>query len=291
MEQTFPQHVDLPPLHWVKVYWKEPSAFIDDEHTRECTMFHFGIYRHSFVNTSWDRSTRHRAHPKRNALGGKVLAGTFLSHMAGRSLPFHSPVGFLFISYPSHGKSADLCSACWAWLRPWLSTPGSVSTWSAAVFTGPVSLTAQPSAPSWRSTDDLEGREACRSWSCSWLFTGARQWLAVDLFPRSGEFRGVADFVHGKMDGMHVWSFEDFPRTRAFVFTLPWLFCILASRVFNFFSSDRHFSSDNFSFGSSWPFYFFFHLRLLSLSVLSSKAIMMKVQRLPPSARRHAQQD
>ena len=146
-----------------------------------------------------------------------------------------------------------LCSASWAWRRPWLSTP-SVSTWSAAVFTGPVSLTAQPSAPSWRSTDDLEGREACRSGSCSWLVTGARQRLAVDVFPRSGGFRGVADFVHGKMDGMHVWSFEAFPRTRAFVFTLPWLFCILASRVFNFFSSDRHFSSDNFSFGSSWPF-------------------------------------
>ena len=120
--------------------------------------------------------------------------------------------------------------------------------------------TAQPSAPSWRSTDDLEGREACRSRSCSWLFTGARQRLAVDVFPRSGGFRGVADFVHGKMEGVHVWSFEAFPRTRAFVFTLPWLFCILASRVFNFFSSgsDRHFSSDNFSFGSSWPFYFFF---------------------------------
>ena len=41
----------------------------------------------------------------------------------------------------------------------------------------------------------------------------------------SGRFRGVADFVHGKTDGMHVWStassstFEAFPRTRAFVFT------------------------------------------------------------------------
>ena len=44
----------------------------------------------------------------------RVLAGTFLSHMAGRSLPFqcfHSPVRFLFFfSFPSHGKSADLCS-------------------------------------------------------------------------------------------------------------------------------------------------------------------------------------
>ena len=131
--------------------------------------------------------------------------------------------------------------------------------------------------------DDLEKRKACRSRSCSWLLTGARQRLAVDVFPRGGgggggggRFRGVADFVHGKMDGMHVWStassstFEAFPRTRAFVFTLPWLFCILESQVFNFFSSDRHFSSDKFSFGSSCPFYFVFHLCLLSLSVLSS---------------------
>ena len=29
------------------MYRKEPSAFIYDEHSRECTMFHFGIYRHS----------------------------------------------------------------------------------------------------------------------------------------------------------------------------------------------------------------------------------------------------
>ena len=49
MEQTFPQHVDLPLLPWVKVYRKEPSAFIYDEHSRECTMFHFGIYRHSWA--------------------------------------------------------------------------------------------------------------------------------------------------------------------------------------------------------------------------------------------------
>ena len=47
MEQTYPQRVDLPLLPWVKVYRKEPSAFIYDEHSRECTMFHFGIYRHS----------------------------------------------------------------------------------------------------------------------------------------------------------------------------------------------------------------------------------------------------
>ena len=51
MEQIDPQaqDVDLPLslLPWVNVYRKEPSAFIYDEHSRECTMFHFGIYRHS----------------------------------------------------------------------------------------------------------------------------------------------------------------------------------------------------------------------------------------------------
>ena len=50
MEQIRPQpcqHVDFLWLPWVKVYRKEPSAFIDDEHSRECTMFHFDIYRHS----------------------------------------------------------------------------------------------------------------------------------------------------------------------------------------------------------------------------------------------------
>ena len=89
-----------------------------------------------------------------------------------------------------------------------------------------------------------------------------------------GAFRGVANFVHGKMDEMHVWStassstFKAFPHTRAFYFTLPLLFCILASQVFNFFSSDRHFSSVKFSFGWSWPFYFFFIF--VVLSVLSS---------------------
>ena len=147
--------------------------------------------------------------------------------------------------------------------------------WSAAVSTGPVSLTAQPYAPSWRSTTwKKKGGVSIQILPlASHRYYGARQRQAVDIFP-SGGFRGVADFVHGKMDGMHVWStassstFEAFPRTRAFVFTLPWLFCILASQVFNFFLSDRHFSSDRFLFGSSWPF---FHLCLLSFSVLSSK--------------------
>ena len=44
MEQVDPQDVGLPlsPLPSVNVYRKEPNAFIYDEHSRECTMFHFG---------------------------------------------------------------------------------------------------------------------------------------------------------------------------------------------------------------------------------------------------------
>ena len=73
MEQTFPKHVDLPLLPWVKVYRKEPSAFIYDEHSRECTMFHFGIYRHSWFRQqcfaarsgcTWHREMADHARPQ-----------------------------------------------------------------------------------------------------------------------------------------------------------------------------------------------------------------------------------
>ena len=58
--------------------------------------------------------------------------------------------------------------------------------------------------PDDRRTTWKEGRRVDLDLALNWLFTGARQRLAVDVFPRSGGFRGVADFVHGKMDGMHV---------------------------------------------------------------------------------------
>ena len=89
MEQTFPHHVDLPPLHWVKVYWKEPSAFIDDEHSRECTMFHFGIYRHSkswgfpLVSAASRAYTVHR----RNFAYRKRRFFAFEVRMGGRCMP------------------------------------------------------------------------------------------------------------------------------------------------------------------------------------------------------------
>ena len=225
---------------------------------------------------------RHLARTKRNALGGKGFGGNISSHMAGRSLPFqcfHSPVRFLFVSFPSHEKSADLCS--WALLRPWLSTSRSAFT-SLVVGSGLhwACITHCTTICAILTIDDLKKKGTRVDPDLALGFSLVLRSEATASCRRLS-FGGIprctgADFVHGKMDGMHVWStassstFEAFPRTRAFVFTLPWLFCILASQVFNFFSSDRHCSSDKFSFGSSWRV-FFFHLCLLSFSVLSSK--------------------
>ena len=74
-----------------------------------------------------------------------------------------------------------------------------------------------------------------------------------------------------------------------FVFTLPGLFRILVSQVFNFFSPDRQCSSDKFSLDSSWPF-FFSHLCLFCLPrnaftlVLYYLAILAKHINISPPA-------
>ena len=94
---------------------------------------------------------------------------------------------------------------------------GSVSTWSAAVSTGPVSFTAL------RRPDN---RRPGRKGGVSILLFVSHQSKAKAGRRRlsSGGFRSVADFVHGKIGGMHVRStassstFEVFPRTRAFFF-------------------------------------------------------------------------
>ena len=130
-----------------------------------------------------------------------------LGHLVGGSLPTYpgskkkkNQFVSCLLSFPSHGKSADLCS--WAWLRPWLSTAGSVSTWSAAVSTGPVSLTALslPSTPFWRSTTWKEGR--CVDPALGFSPEQGKDYSCLSL----GGFGSRADFVHGKMDGMHAWS-------------------------------------------------------------------------------------
>ena len=46
LEQILPRQIDLSLRTWVKMYRKEPGAFKNDEHSRECTMLHFGIYIH-----------------------------------------------------------------------------------------------------------------------------------------------------------------------------------------------------------------------------------------------------
>ena len=126
----------------------------------------FGFFNGAFANTSSGAYKSKRA----------GWQGFWREHFwrAGRSLPFqcfHSPVRFLFVSFPSHGKSADLCS--WAWLQPWLSTPGSVFT--SLVVAGGLPwacITHCTTICAILMIDDLEKREACRSRSCPWLLTG-----------------------------------------------------------------------------------------------------------------------
>ena len=130
----------------------------------------------------------------------RVLTGTYLSHMAGRSLPFHSPARFLFAFFSEPWKICrplQLSLTPTSTLRSWISLHLISSGLHWACITHCTIICAI------LTIDDLEGREACRS--CSWLLTRARQRLAVDVLS-SGGFRGVslADFVHGKMDGMHV---------------------------------------------------------------------------------------
>ena len=96
--------------------------------------------------------------------------------------------------------------------------------------------------------DDLEGREACRS--CSWLLTGARQRLAVRRLS-SGRIPRCSRLCPWE-NGRNACVKHCFVVHLRSVSTHSSIcFCFAASQVFNFFSSDRHFSSDKFSFSSS----------------------------------------
>ena len=232
-------------------------------------------------------------HPKRNAMGGKGFGGNIFVAHGGKtfasSLTSSFPVCFLFRAMGNPPTSAAELD----------SDPDSPQL-------------DQSPLDQQRSLLDLchslhyhlrhpDDRRPGRKGGVSILLLASHRSKSTANCRRlsSGGFRGVADFVHGKMDGMHVWStassstFEAFPRTRVCVFTLPGLFCILASQVFNFFSCDRHFLSDKFSFGSSWPFSFFvivFSLCLFCLPrnaftlVLYQLAILAKHINISPSA-------
>ena len=126
-----------------------------------------------------DRSTRHRAHPKRNALGARILEGKFWLHMAGGSLPVHSPIRFLFAfsSEPwENHRPLPLSLTPTLTLHSWIS----LHMISSGVHWACVTHCTTGTICAILTIDDLEGREACRS--CSWLLTGARQRLAVDIF-------------------------------------------------------------------------------------------------------------
>ena len=169
---------------------------------------------------------RHLARTNRNALGGKGFGGnsehfcrTWREDLCHFSVFTHQFVS-CFFSFPSHGKSADLCS--WAWLRPWFSTPGSVFT-SLVVGSGLhwACITHCTTICAILTIDDLEKKGRRVDADLALGFSPVLRSKATASCRRlsSGGFRGVADFVHGKMDGMHVWSpassstFEAFPRT------------------------------------------------------------------------------
>ena len=79
------------------------------DHTRKWTPF-IQQSRRRWILSKWGLcryvmgplNTSSRASKTKRA--GRVLAGTFLSHMSGRSLPFHSPVRFLFAFFSEPWK-------------------------------------------------------------------------------------------------------------------------------------------------------------------------------------------
>ena len=75
------------------MYLKEPSAFIDDEHSRECTMFHFGIYRHSSTHDQLHKGVLCTANGTQHPLVGgtqhPLLHAPRQTHHATSSVTFH----------------------------------------------------------------------------------------------------------------------------------------------------------------------------------------------------------
>ena len=152
----------------------------------------------AFVSTSWDRSTRHRAHPKQNRLGGKGFGGNiFVAHggkIVAISLTTSFPVHFLFRAMENLPTSAaDLDS-----------DPDSPHLDQSPLDQQRSPLGLYHSLHyHLRHPDD---RRPGRKGGVSTLLL-ASHWSKAKASCRrisSGGFRGVADFFHGKMDGMHV---------------------------------------------------------------------------------------
>ena len=199
----------------------------------------------------------------------RVLAGTFCRTWREDLCHFTHQ----WVSCPLSFRAMENPPTSAAWLRPWLSTAGSVSTWSAAVSTGPVSLTTICAI---LTIDDLEGREACRS--CSWLLTRARQRQAVDVFPQGGGGGGISrcgrlcPWENGRnacVKHCFIVHLRRVSTHSSICFYFAGAFLHSGQPGFQLRLVRSSFFVWQVSFGSSWLF--FFHLCLLSLSVLSSK--------------------
>ena len=108
-----------------------------------------------------------------------------MSHMAGRSLPFHSPVRFLFAFFSEPWKirrPLQLSLTPTPTLHSWISLHWISSSLHWACITHCTIICAV------LTIDDLEGREACRSCSHQSKVKASCRRLS------SGGFRGVADF-------------------------------------------------------------------------------------------------
>ena len=134
---------------------------------------------------------RHLARTNRNALGGKGFGRNIFVAHGGKILAisvFHSPVRFLFFFFFCRAMENPPTSAAAAWLRPWLSTPGSVFT-SLVVGSGLhwAGITHCTTICAILTIDDLEKKGGVSMQIlplASHRYYGARQRQAVDVFPR-----------------------------------------------------------------------------------------------------------
>ena len=152
----------------------------------------------AFVNTSWDRSTRHRAHPKRNGLRGfwrENFCRTWWEDLCHFTHQFVS-CSFLFRAMENPPTSAAELD----------SDPDSPQLDQFPLDQQRYPLGLYHSLHNHlRHPDD---RRPERKGDVSILLLASHRSKATASCRRlsSGGFRGVADFVTGKMDGMHVLS-------------------------------------------------------------------------------------
>ena len=155
---------------------------------------------------------RHLARTNRNALGGKGFGGNIFVAHGGKILAISvfsltSSFPVFFFSLPSHGK-LPFRRPLQLSLTPTLT----LHTWISFHFFGgrqrsPLGL-YHSLHNHLRHPDDRrpgkEGRRVDADLALGFSLVLRSKATASCRRLSSGGFRGVADFVHGKMDGMHV---------------------------------------------------------------------------------------